>query len=319
MGMGRQATIPVTQIRENSDALRVKVEKDSIDYLTLVQSIKDHGFQSVITVREETDADGNVTYPLVDGLHRFTAACEVGLTELPCLIVDIDSADVLAAQVMANANRIETQPAQYAAALKKVLQFKPTLTTEELGRQVGKSKAWVEGQLKLTKLNKEIQELVDNGQIGTSNAIALASLPPDRQGEYLAEAMAQPASVFGPKIVDVVKEIRAAARQARPEKIEFKAQPHVRKTTQIKEVLDETDASTIRSLLDSNNVTDPLEAAKLAVQWVLSLDPYSVQVQRAKWEAEQAEKKNKKEKAEAEKQAKKEKAAQEKAAAVLAS
>lgn len=308
--LGKPAVIAVSKVRENTEALRTKVDKDSVSYQELVKSIRLHGFTSTIQVREESDpTTGDVTYPLVDGLHRFTAACEVGLEEIPALIVSIEQSKVLAAQVMANAVRVDTAPAQYAAALKKILQHDP-MTLEELANKVGKSKAWVENQLKLTKLTPDIQKLVDDGKVVVTNAISLSSLPQDKQADYLTEAMSQSPATFGPRITEILKEIRSAARQGRPAVVEFKPIAQPRKTAALKTVLDEAEAGpsvTLKSLLDSNGVTDPYEAALLTLKYVLSLDPQSTAAQKAKWDAEQKAKKDAAEARKAEREAKKQK------------
>lgn len=305
----RLATIPVSKIRENTEALRTEVLKESEQYIDLVNSIKAFGFTSSIRVREEHDeATGELYYRLVDGLHRYSAACEVGLTELPALITDMAADKVLAAQIAANACRVDTTPAQFAAALKRMQQLNPS-TLEQLGEAVGKSKSWVEKTLKLNKLTPTIAKLVDEGKIVVTNAVALADLPPDKQEEYVHAAMTESPALFGPRMTETLKEIRSAAKQGRVVDNSFRPIPTPRKTTAFKEVLDEAAAgvsSTIKSLLDAAGVNDPYEAALLAVKWAMSLDPQSVEIQKAKWEQEQQGKKDKKEAAAKERQAKKE-------------
>jgi ParB family chromosome partitioning protein len=284
--------IPVARIQENTNALRTEVEKDSLQYQELAASVKREGILIPILVRQETDADGNVFYPLVDGLQRYTAACEAGLAEIPARITDMAESKVLAAQIMANATRVDTPPAQYAIALKKILQLEQTLTSEDLGNRVGKSKSWIEHQLKLTKLTPEIQKLVDDGQLTVSNAVSLSSLPADKQSEYLQPALTESPATFGPRITELVKEIRAAARQGRVVDKSFKPTIIPRKTTQIKEIISEIETGnclTLRSLLDNNNVTDPYEAAVLTAKFFASLDPQSVAMQKAKYDQEQAQ------------------------------
>lgn len=291
--------IPLSKVRENSEALRTEVDKTAVAYGELVNSIRDEGVLLPILVREEHDpTTGDVTYPLVDGLQRFTAASEVGLETIPAHVTTMAESKVLAAQIMANATRVETPAAQYATALKKILQLEPTLTSEELGRRVGKSKGWIEGMLKLTKLTTGIQKLVDDGKLTVSNGIALAALPQDKQEEYLTAAMTEPPATFGPRMTEVLKEIRAAARQGRVVDNSFKPQASPRKSSVVKTVLQEIEAgesTTISGLIQSNGITDPVEAAAFMVKWYFSLDPVSIAQQKAKWDAEQAEKANKKE------------------------
>lgn len=303
MAQKRLENIPVAKIRENQNALRTEVNKDSAEYQELVMSIRDEGVLLAILVREETDpTTGDLTYPLVDGLQRFTAASEVGLDTIPAQITDMAESKVLAAQVMANATRVETPPAQFAAALKKISQLEPTLTSEELGRRVGKSKGWIEGMLKLNKLLPGIQKLVDGGQLNVSNGIALASLPPDKQEEHLTAAMSESAATFGPRMTEVLKEYRAAARQGRVVDNSFKPQASPRKSSVVKTLLTELEsgvATTVTGLIQSNGIADPVEAANFMVKWFFSLDPVSIAQQKAKWDAHEQEKVDKKTKREA--------------------
>jgi ParB/RepB/Spo0J family partition protein len=282
--------IPLKQVRENTNALRTEVDKDDISYKELVMSIRDEGVLMAILVREEQDELGNIVYPLVDGLQRFTAASEVGLDVIPAQITTMSESKVLAAQVMANATRVETAPAQYAKALKKILQLEPTLTSDDLGRRVGKSRGWIESQLKLTKLTSGIQKLIDEGKLTVSNGVSLASLPQDKQEEYLTSAMSESPATFGPKITEVVKEIRSAARQGRVVDNSFKAVPTPRKSSVVKTIYSEIESgnlTTIQGLIQANSITDPFEAAAFMLKWFMSMDPTSVAQQRAKWESEQ--------------------------------
>lgn len=94
--------IPLRQIRENPVALRA-VNRTSDGYVELVDSIKRNGVYNGILVREVKDPDsGEVLYGLIDGLHRFSAAQDAGLTEIPAQVRSMADAEVLEAQVIAN-------------------------------------------------------------------------------------------------------------------------------------------------------------------------------------------------------------------------
>jgi muconolactone delta-isomerase len=69
-------------------------------------------------------------------------------------------------------------------------------------------------------------------------------------------------------------------------------------------------------MLAQFNVTDPLEAWKLAVQWVTNMDPVSQQRLKAEDEARKKELAAQKEKQKAERLAQKQKEAAEKAASI---
>lgn len=99
-------SIPLSLIRENPVALR-NVNRKGEGYLGLVDSVRKDGVLNAIVVREIKDpTNGNVVYGLVDGLHRFSAASDAGLTEIPAQVKDMDDAAVLEAQLIANVHKI---------------------------------------------------------------------------------------------------------------------------------------------------------------------------------------------------------------------
>ncbi len=79
------------------------------DFERLVESIKEYGILEPLHVtRKETNGDDNdnreVTYRLVQGYQRYRAAENLGLDELPCVIVD-DENTVLGAEFDVNLRR----------------------------------------------------------------------------------------------------------------------------------------------------------------------------------------------------------------------
>src|SRR6218665_2235899 len=94
--------LPISEIRTNPAALR-EVDKDSEEYHNLVADIGRRGVLSPITVIEKTDeATKEVFYMLVDGLHRYSAACDNDLEAIPSNILDISESDVVETQIVAN-------------------------------------------------------------------------------------------------------------------------------------------------------------------------------------------------------------------------
>ncbi len=73
-----------------------------------------------ITVREVRDPDtGQKYYSLIDGLHRYNAAQDAGLEEIPCHVLTMDELQVLEAQLMANVHKVETRPVEYIEAARR--------------------------------------------------------------------------------------------------------------------------------------------------------------------------------------------------------
>ncbi|MCE5268049.1 MAG: ParB/RepB/Spo0J family partition protein [Planctomycetaceae bacterium] len=65
--------LPINSLREPRVKLR-EVNRESIEYLEMRDSIRDHGILQFLLVRPRDDV-----YEIIEGMHRFTAAGEVGL------------------------------------------------------------------------------------------------------------------------------------------------------------------------------------------------------------------------------------------------
>lgn len=281
-------SIPLSMIRENPVALR-SVNRQSESYMGLVDSIRKDGVLNAIVVREVEDPETKkVLYGLVDGLHRFSASQDAGLTHIPAQVRTFDDAETLEAQVLANVHKIETKPVEYSKQLMRILAQKPTLTVTELAGRLSKSPAWLGERLGLTKLIDPIQLLVDEGKVNLSNAYALAKLPSDEQPNFVDRAMTMSPQEFLPTAAARVKEIRDLKRQGRDATpAGFIPVPHVRKIGELKDEL--TSKAVAHVLPKELGLTSVVDAFALGVQWSLHMDPASIQIAREKDDARKKE------------------------------
>lgn len=307
--------IPLSLIRESKVALR-SVQRQSEQYQGLVDSIKARGVLNPILVREQKDPEtGELIYGLVDGLQRFNASMDAGRETIPAKVTSLSDAEVLEAQIITNVHKIETKPVEYSKQLMHILAGNPTMTISNLATKLAKSPTWVSERLGLVKLSESIGKLVDEGKINLSNAYALAKLPDEEQANFVERAMTQQPQEFVPAANARVKELRDAKRQGRDASAGgFTPVAHLQKVGDLKSELENFE--TIPALLDRLNVTDPKEAAKLTLQWVLHLDPVSVELAKTQFEERQRQVEEAKAKRKAEAEAKKAAAATEAAAAV---
>lgn len=294
------ANIPLNKIRDNPVALR-SVNKEADNYKGLVESIAQVGVLNAISVRPVAGTD---EFELIDGLHRTTAARDAGKTEIPAQIMEASEADVLRNQLIANVHKIETRPVEYTRQLLRILGQNPTMSEAELGRMLGKSQAWINERLNLVKLNPEIQKFVDSQQIVLSNAYALSKLPAEEQVNFIQQAQQMSPAEFTPTVAKRVQEIKEAARQGRaPKPAEFTPIPHLRPGKELQEALN--NPARIASLLNSENIANPVDAAVMTLKWVWSVDPTGVAEQREAYEKRKADLEKKKEEAKKEREAKK--------------
>ena len=305
--------VAVAKIRENPAALR-EVKRDSEKYQELVDSIKSKGILNPPLGRQCKDPEtGDEYIGLIDGLQRFNAAKDAGLTEIPMLIKDMNEGEVLEAQLSANLHKIETRPAEYAKQLNRLLGLNPFVTIAELATRLSVSTTWLNERLGLVKLTDKIAEMVDNGDICVSNANHLAKLPPEEQANFADRAQTDSPAQFIPEVQARLGEIRTAKREGRDAKPEeFVAVPRMRKIAQIKNELEEDSVS--KNLCNKHGLGTAEEGFAMAIKWVLQVDPDTIEVDKAKWEQRKQELEEAKAARKAEREKKKQEAAAKKAA-----
>lgn len=278
--------ISISEVRENPVALRA-VNRDSEEYIGLRDSIKDVGILNPINVRQRVDnVDGaEVAYfEIIDGLHRYTCATDVGLSRIPVNVVSLNDAQTLEAQIMANVHKIETKPVAYTKQLQRIFAANPTLTLSEMAAKVAKSPGWISQRLSLLKLESTLQKAVDDGKITVSNAVQLSKLPPEEQVNYADQAITMGAEEFVPLVQSRVKELREAARQGRSAKSdEFVAGPRLQKMSALKAELDKPTVGP--GLCKKCGAKSGTDGFALGVAWALSVDPASVEVRKSEAEA----------------------------------
>lgn len=286
---GKLKFIPLNKIKPPKDALR-KVDHKRTEYLELVGSVRDKGILNPILVREVGD-DAETPYSIVEGYHRYSAARDAGLTEIPAQIQTMSEAEVWEAQIIGNLHKIETRPAEYAETLARIMRANPTLTKKQLSAKLSKSTTWIDNQLKLTKLPEAAQKLINDGQIVVSNGYALANLAglaDDEIANFMNSAQTTPPNEFSSRVDARVRQIRSERRTGRVPSKEtgFEPVPIRQKEAALK---DEMNNPTIGfKLLDMMGCKTPIDGWNAAIKWVLHMDPISVEEGRKKYEADKA-------------------------------
>ena len=307
--------IPLSLIVESEVALR-GVDKKAEDYLQLAQSVRANGVLEPILVREIKDPSGVVRFGLINGLQRYTAAKDAGHTEIPAHITDIAEADLMQAQIITNLHRVVTKPAQYSVQLRRLISQNPMLTMRDLANELSVSVKWLNDRLSLAKLHKDIQKLVDSDDLKLANAYALAKLPVDEQLEFVDRALSDKSIEFTGLIANRVKEIRDAKRQGRePRDQEFKPAERVQSLGDIKN--ERKERSIMATILKEVKAQTAEDGWTAAIDWVLRMDPLSVQQQKVNYEQKMKERKANQAKAKEERDRKKKEEAAKKQADLM--
>ena len=271
------ADIPIDRIIEPRTLLRL-IDKDSVEYLEMRDSIGAEGFWNSISVRPAKD-EGK--YEIIDGLYRYTCARELGLESMPCIIKHNISDDaVLAAQIQANAIRPETKPAEFARQMKRILTRRPKMTFDELAHLIHKSPSWVRQTLGLLRLVREARKMVDRSEIPVRSAYMLAKIPQQLQKDYLDQARALPSEEFRALAASVIKQFTEAVKQGKMEAFwcgEFRPQAHLRSLTEIQQEIQRQELGAL--LVTAEQCKTPVDGFYAALHWAMHLDRQSIEDQ----------------------------------------
>ena len=164
-GMRPDSTLPIDQIKPNKGQPRKTFKAEDLAELT--DSIKQNGILQPLLVRKK-----GAIYEIVAGERRYQAARAAGLTEVPVVIRDISDDDVFKLALIENLQRSDLTPLEEARGYRQLIKEKG-LTQEELAKILSKSRSAITNTIRLLDLPKEVQELVDEGNLSAGHARAI--------------------------------------------------------------------------------------------------------------------------------------------------
>ena len=174
--------LPVDAIAPNPDQPRRVFPQHELE--ELAASIRSLGLLQPLTVRR-----GERGWELVAGERRLRAAKLAGLTEVPCLSLQIDSQRSSLLALVENLQRRDLDFWEEALALNKLISTYH-LSQEEAARRIGKSQSAVANKLRLLTLTPEQQQLCTASHLSERHARAALRLPEGRRTAAL-EKMAR--------------------------------------------------------------------------------------------------------------------------------
>ena len=240
--------IPLSEIDEFPDH-PFKV-KDDEDMLQLVESVRERGIITPITLRRKEDG----RYEIVSG-HRRKRACDIaGLETIPAEIKELSRDEAIILMVESNLQRSVILPSEKAFSYKMRLEAmkrqgqRTDLTSrpvgdklderrsgEILGETVGESERQVQRYIRLTELVPELLQLVDDGKIALRPAVELSYLNDIEQQDLVEEiglTLATPSHAQAIKMRNFSKEGKLTPEVI--ESIMFEEKPNQREKINIR-------------------------------------------------------------------------------------
>jgi ParB family chromosome partitioning protein len=146
----------------------------------LSQSIIENGLVQPLVVRQV-----GARYQLIAGERRLRAARQVGLKQVPVMVLDVPDDKLLELALIENIQREELNAIEEAQAYQKLIET-IGLTQEVLAKRVGRDRSYITNYLRLLKLPEDLQTLVQDGSLSTGHARTILALTNEEAQRGLA-------------------------------------------------------------------------------------------------------------------------------------
>src|ERR1700737_1731293 len=114
-------------------------------------------------------------YQLVAGERRWRAAQRAGLRRVPAVVRDVPEELALELTLVENLQREDLNPVEQAGAFDRLIR-EFHLTQEEVAERTGKDRATIANALRLLKLERPIQEMMEDGRLTAGHGRALLAI-----------------------------------------------------------------------------------------------------------------------------------------------
>ena len=172
-----------TNPRKNFDEKKLAELADSIDTQGVLQPlpVRKHSLIGVDTGR----------YEIISGERRYRAAKIAGLELLPCFVRNLTDLQMLHAQVIENLQRDDLHPLEEAEGYERLMKDYGR-AADDLAAEIGKSRAYIYGRLKLCALGLNARKAFYDGKIDASTALLIARIPVDKLQEQALKTITKP-------------------------------------------------------------------------------------------------------------------------------
>ncbi|MHA6318529.1 ParB/RepB/Spo0J family partition protein [Altererythrobacter sp. CAU 1778] len=194
--------LSIAEISPNPDQPRTHFDEDAL--VELAASIAARGVIQPVIVRPM--ADGR--YQIVAGERRWRAAQKAQLHEIPAIVRDLDTREVMAIALIENIQREDLNPVEEARAYQALAEVEE-LTQAEIAKLVDKSRSHVANMQRLLGLPEAVLDHVAAGKLSMGHARALI-------GQEDAVELAEQAVAKNLSVRDVEKLVRRAKKGDAP-------------------------------------------------------------------------------------------------------
>ena len=188
METGRVVFLPARSIRPNPSQPRKVFHPEALAELS--ESIQRHGILQPLSVRR-----AGLGYELIAGERRLRAAQMAGLTEIPCIVMQMDDRESGMAAMIENLQRQDLDFIEEAQGIANLMQLYD-MSQEQAARMLGKSQSAVANKLRILRHSDAVLAALREGNLTERHARALLRLScEDAKLAAIAEIIRQGMSV----------------------------------------------------------------------------------------------------------------------------
>ena len=181
--------LPIEKIEPRADQPRKRFDPEALEMLA--ESIRTYGLIQPITVRPLDSG----FYQIIAGERRWRAARMAGLSEVPCIIMELDLEEASFIALVENLQRNDLDFLEEARGIAQLIRLFG-LSQEECARRLGKSQSAVANKLRLLRLPEDVLNAMRNAGLTERHGRALLRLEtPQEQREALAYILSRDLNV----------------------------------------------------------------------------------------------------------------------------
>lgn len=167
----------ISMIEPNREQPRKKFDEDALQELS--ESIKQYGILQPLLVSDKKEY-----YEIVAGERRWRAAKMAGLKEVPVVVKEFSTQEIVEISLIENIQREDLNPVEEAMAYKRLIdEFH--LKQDEIAERVSKSRTAVTNSMRLLKLDSRVQQMMVDEMISAGHARAILAIS-DPEQQYNA-------------------------------------------------------------------------------------------------------------------------------------
>ena len=168
METGRVMFLPARTIRPNPAQPRKIFREEALG--ELAESIRQHGILQPLSVRRVGNG-----YELIAGERRLRAAQMAGLTEIPCIIMNMDDRESGMAAMVENLQRQDLDFVEEAQGISRLMETW-NMSQDQVARLLGKSQSAVANKLRLLRHSHQVLQLLRETGLTERHGRALLKL-----------------------------------------------------------------------------------------------------------------------------------------------